>query len=197
MPVFSALVLLVVLLVSIFVVAFAARERATLLKEMASFVSGIERRTEATFDAVSGESEDVSSEMKEFLDEAVQVESHKRAVLAVNELGARASLRRTRAHLLSRGLPRITLLSGGGGAFVIMAVGNFETTALLCAAASALIGLVGSFVCLGLNSSTRGHARKYVGMVDVLGREVERHFTGGNVRTDNLSLTGNVAGGDL
>lgn len=179
MPMFSALVLLSVFLVSILVVAFAFRERATVAREVATVVAGLLKRTESAETGESGEPETSNSELAELLDEAVQSESHQRAILAVNELGGKASLFRTRAFLFSRGLPRITLLCGGGGAFVVLAVGNFDRMALGGAAASASFGLVCSFLCLGLNSATRRHAMKYLGIVDVLGREVDRHFSGG------------------
>lgn len=201
---FSALVLLVVLLVSVAVVAFAARERATVVTELASVVSGIERRTEGASDSDVPLPERMSPEMKELLDDAVQAESRERAVLAVNELGGKAALRRTRAFLFSRGLPRITLLCGGGGAFVVLSLGHFDSPALLGAAASVLIGLVGSFLCFGLNAATRRHAKKYVGIVDVLGREVDRHFSScepsrqsKRMARSNLSETGNGPGRDL
>lgn len=176
MPVLSAAVLSFVFVVAVSVLTFAFRERISLAKEVAGIVAGINRRTEIPGDAPPLNDARVSSELEELLDEAVQFESHQLAVLAVNELGGRAGLRRSRALLLSRGLPRIALLSGGGGAFVVAAVGNFSHESLGLAVGSVLLGLVCSFGCIGVNSASRRLAKKYIGIVDVLAREVERHF---------------------
>lgn len=176
MSVLSAVLFCLVLVVVLSVVAFAVRERALLSKEVTTVMAGLLRRTETRGEARPSATTATNSDLEELLDEIVQVESQKLAVLAVNELGGRAGLRRSRALLLSRGLPRITLLSGGGGAFVIAALGHFSRQSLALAAASALSGLVCSFACLGLNSATRQLAKKYVGIVDVLSRQVETQF---------------------
>lgn len=175
MTVLSTVLLCMVLGIGLSVVAFAVRERAFLAREVAAVVAGIERRTETTTEAIASAEIGVASDLDELLNEVVQVENLKLAVVAVNELGGRAGLKRSRAMLLSRGLPRIALLSGGGGAFVIAALGNFSRISLMVAAASALSGLAFSFACLGVNAATRRLAKKYVGIVDALAREVERH----------------------
>lgn len=176
MPVLSAALFCFALVVALSVMAFAIRERALLSKEVTTVVAGLLRRTETRVESRPSDAVETTSDLEQLLNEVVQVESQKLAVLAVNELGGRAGLRRSRAILLSRGLPRIALLSGGGAAFVIAALGHFSRPSLMLAAASALSGLVCSFVCLGLNSATRRLAKKYVGIVDVLSREVEAHF---------------------
>lgn len=173
---FSSGVLCFVFVVTASVVTFALRERASLAKEVRAVASGIERRTEFQGEAKSGEPAGTKLQLEELLDEAVQVESYQLAVLAVSELTGRASLRRNRAILFSRGLPRVALLSGGGGGFFIAAAGNFSLSSLAFAGGSVLLGLIGSFSSFAVNAASRRLAKQYLGIVDVLGREVDRHF---------------------
>lgn len=172
---FSVVVLCVVFVVAFSVVTFAVGERASLAKEVETVAVGVERCADFQCDTLAGKAARPSTHLNELVDEAVQTQNCQLAVLAVNELGSRADLRRTRALLLSRGLPRIALLSGGGGAFLIAAGGNFSRTSLGYAAGSVLVGLACSFSCVGLTAANRRLAREYVGIVDALAREVERH----------------------
>ncbi len=158
------------------VVGFAFRERSALAREVDGIIFGIERRTASDDEAIGPRGASLPAHVEELLDEAIQTESQQLAVVAVNELLGRASLARSRALLLSRGLPRIALLSGGGGAFVVAAVGNFSKNALVAALGSVLLGVMGAMTSHGLNASSRRLAKRYVGVTDVLARQIDQHF---------------------
>lgn len=175
----AAVVLLSVLSVTTGAVVIAYRERARLLAEVNAVSEGIERRTAPPGESVSEPKKGgipLSPHLQQLLDEAVRVDEYSLAVLAVNELTGRASLSRSRGLLLARGLARIALLSGAGGAFVLVALGNFERSALIQGGASVLMGLSSSFLCQGLTASVRRWAQKYCALTDVLARELERQM---------------------
>lgn len=169
-------VLSLVCLLSVSAIAFAYRQRALLLREVNGVISGIERRTEIDGNPTSTPEFGISEDLELLLDEAVQPDSQQLAIVAVNELTGRAGLARSRALLISRGLPRIALLSGGGGAFVVAALGNFSNHALVGALVSVALGFIGALTSHGLSASCRRLAKRYVGILDVLAREVEQHF---------------------
>jgi hypothetical protein len=175
----ATVVLISVLIVTAGVVIVAYRERARLGREVRAVEEGIEMRTAPGGEAVSARHQASNrplAHVQELLDEAIQMTEHGLAVLAVNELTGRAVLARNRALLLARGLARIALLSGAGGAFVLVAVGHFGERALVQGGASVLMGVVSSFLCHGLTVSMRGLARKYCAMTDVLARQLEHQI---------------------
>ena len=176
----SATVLVVVFLVvaGCFVAAF--RERSRIHAEVTAFVAGLDARTqpeEGDGDTpLGGERTSVPEDLGVLLEEALQTNQHGLAVLAVSEITGRARLARTRARTLSRGLSRISLLSGGGGAFAVAALGSFEREALIQAVASVATGVVGSLLSGSQSGRSLAHSKRYVELTDVLAAQVARHF---------------------
>ena len=175
----SILVLLLVGAITFGGVIVAQRQLKSLQQEVDAFVGGIEERTSP--DGNDGQSTDGQNARRrnpldELLDEALQTEQHGLAVLAVNELTGRAGLAKTKAFSLARGLSRIGLLTGAGGAFALAALGQFERQSLIYAGGSVAMGVICSFASNAVSARCRRLAKRYAELTDVLARQVERHF---------------------
>lgn len=186
----SILALVLVALVTGGCSVLAVRESRTMKSSVRALVRGIEERTRPSGVKVPMVSESgdedgpIPEDLGTVLDEAFQDENHGLAVLAVNDLTGRASVARFRTATFARGLSRICLLAGGGGAFALAALGGFERQSMIFAAGSVAMGVMSSFICHAFVREARGQAKRFAELTDILAREVEGHFR--QVRSDEI-----------
>lgn len=160
---------------------FALRQAQTTGTELKALLGGIEVRTRETEEPeASSANPRAEAELGELLDDAILSESHATAVLAANEITSRADLARSSNRFLARGLPRICVLSGGAGAFLIAAVGSFEERAILLAVGSFGLGLFGSVSVQVALRRGRKVAGQFADVAAVLANQVRARFSEDN-----------------